>query len=519
MNKESISLAKKMKYLIISIIFIITLLSNAIYIFYGSATGGQADKTENVFTYETPDNEIWINTDRMALERMRNHYISGSDSIIESLEAEKQQVTPLQQLDPELQKILAPSKVSSPYFIVLNSLIIISGFSFFCFLALKRKQTDQSEVPFSSPSKVQIHEVQLKENTQSNKSISNDQVLNKSKEIICEILQIINEHSDNNISPKQDSLDNFASEQVSRIKTSSTLQDLLTVEENINEIIPKHFETTKSLVNTKFNELRAMLNELADDFGSITEDNTNFSGQIKDSMTHIEKAIELDEIKDIRRKIIQETSSMRNVIAKKQEKDAIIIDSLTHKVKSMKAELASAKEEVLIDGLTQIYNRKAFDKKISDSFNKKSKKRRPFTLVMVDIDYFKKVNDDYGHTVGDEILKRVASTIKDTFRLNDFVARYGGEEFSVMIDRIDSHYIMDVCERLRMAIEAINFTIDTETIPTSASIGIAFSKHSDTPKKLIDRADKALYLAKESGRNTIKTEVDLSETELKSVSA
>ena len=137
---------------------------------------------------------------------------------------------------------------------------------------------------------------------------------------------------------------------------------------------------------------------------------------------------------------------------------------------------------------------------------------------MVDIDYFKKVNDEYGHTVGDEILKKVARTIKETFRLNDFVARYGGEEFSVMIDRIDSHYIMDVCERLRIAIEAINFTVNAETIPTSASIGIAFSKHSDTPKMLIDRADKALYLAKESGRNTIKSEVDLSETELKTVS-
>ena len=507
-----------MKYIIISIIFIITLLSNAIYIFYGPATGKQADKSENVFTYKTPDNEIWTNKNSAALERMRNHYISGSDSIIDSLEAENQQVTLLQQLEPDVQKMLSPSKNYSPYFLIFNSLIIITGFSFICYLALKRKQTEQLEASFSNITKVNVRKVQPRESTQDNKSLNNDQVLNKSKEIICEILQIINKHSDNNISPRQDSLDNFANEQVSKIKTSSTLQDLLTVEEDINKIIPEHFENTKSLVNTKFNELRAMLNELAEDFGSITEDNTNFSGQIKDSMSHIEKAIELDEIIEIRKKIILETSSMRKVIAKKQEKDAIIIDSLTYKVKSMKVELASAKEEVLIDGLTQIYNRKAFDKKISDFFKKKSKKNRPFTLVMVDIDYFKKVNDEYGHTVGDEILKKVARTIKETFRLNDFVARYGGEEFSVMIDRIDSHYIMDVCERLRIAIEAINFTVDSDTIPTSASIGIAFSNQSDTPKMLVDRADKALYLAKESGRNTIKSEVDLSETELETVS-
>jgi len=507
-----------MKYLIISIISIITLLSNAIYIFYDSATGKQSDNSENVFTYKTPDNEIWTNKNSVALERMRNHYISGSDSIIDSLEAENQQVTPLQQLEPDVQKMLSPSKSYSPYFLIFNSLIIITGFSFICYIAFKRKQIERSEASFSSITKVNEPKVQPRESTQDNKSLNNDQVLNKSKEIICEILQIINKHSENNISPRQDSLDNFANEQVSKIKTSSTLQDLLTVEEDINKIIPEHFENTKSLVNTKFNELRAMLNELAEDFGSITEDNTNFSGQIKDSMSHIEQAIELDEIKEIRKKITLETSSMRKVIAKKQEKDAIIIDSLTYKVKSMKVELASAKEEILIDGLTQIYNRKAFDKKISDSFKKKTKKNRPFTLVMVDIDYFKKVNDEYGHTVGDEILKKVARTIKETFRLNDFVTRYGGEEFAVMIDRIDSHYIMDVCERVRIAIEAINFTVDSDTIPTSASIGIAFSKQSDTPKMLIDRADKALYLAKESGRNTIKSEVDLSETELETVS-
>jgi len=76
---------------------------------------------------------------------------------------------------------------------------------------------------------------------------------------------------------------------------------------------------------------------------------------------------------------------------------------------------------------------------------------------------------------------------------------------------------MNVSERLRAAIEAINFAVDSEKIPTSASIGIAFSKQSDTPKTLIDRADRALYLAKQSGRNAIKSEVDLSETELETV--
>ncbi len=507
-----------MKYIIIGLIFTITLLSNTIYLFYGSTTGKQAYETENLFTYKTPDNEIWINKDRMAVERMRNHYISASESIIASLEAEGQLVTPFRQLEPEVQEALAPSKKNSPFFLIFNSLIIISGFSAICLVAIKNKQTEQSETFFSGRTKTNEDEEQPIESAEMNKSLSSDQALNKSKEIICEILQIINKHSDSNISPKQNSLDNFTNEQVTKIKTSSTLDDLLTVESNINKTIPKYFETTKSLVNIKFKELRAMLNGLAEDFGSITKGNTNFSGQIKDSMSYIEKAIELDEIKEIRKKITLETTSLRKTITRKQEKDSLIIDTLTNKVKTIQGELASAKEEVLLDGLTQIYNRKAFDKKINDAFEKKTRKKPAFTLAMVDIDYFKKINDEYGHTVGDEVLKKIARTIKNTFRLNDFVARYGGEEFSIIIDRIDSHYIMDVCERLRAEIEAINFTVDSECIPTSASIGIAFCKHYDSPKTLIDRADKALYLAKQNGRNTIKSEVDLSKTELESVS-
>jgi len=130
-----------MKYIIIGIIFLITLLSNTIYMLYAPGTGEQANQTENIFTYRTPDNEIWTNKDRMSLERMRNHYINGSDSIIDSLEAENQQVTPLLQLEPDVQNMLIASEVKAPYFLILNSLAILTGFSLICILALKRKHS------------------------------------------------------------------------------------------------------------------------------------------------------------------------------------------------------------------------------------------------------------------------------------------------------------------------------------------------------------------------------------------
>ncbi len=163
----------------------------------------------------------------------------------------------------------------------------------------------------------------------------------------------------------------------------------------------------------------------------------------------------------------------------------------------------------MIDGLTQLYNRKAFDRKLNEAFGKNSGSKKSFTLIMSDIDYFKKVNDDYGHIVGDEVLKKIARTIKGTFRLNDFAARYGGEEFVILIDRVDRQHVHGLCERLRSDIETLNFKIENEKIPTSISIGVAFYKESDTPEVLLNRADKTLYLAKQSGRNIIKTEGQL----------
>jgi diguanylate cyclase (GGDEF)-like protein len=186
-----------------------------------------------------------------------------------------------------------------------------------------------------------------------------------------------------------------------------------------------------------------------------------------------------------------------------------MIKTLSNKVKTMNDELTSAKEETMVDSLTLLYNRKAFDRKLREAFENNSVIEKAFTLIMADIDYFKKINDDYGHIVGDEALKMVAKTIKKIFRLNDFVARYGGEEFVIMIDIIDGQYVRNVCERFRSEVETMNFKADNETIPISISLGIAFYKKSDTPETLLNRADKALYLAKQSGRNIIKTEEQL----------
>ncbi len=495
---------------VIPIICIVTLLSNFIYILYGSSSGKNPRDTNPLFTYKTPDGTTWINKDKSALQRMRNHYIEESDSIINKLEAEKQHIMPYKPLPSHNLKIETQENIQngnnqSVNFIIFNSLIILSGFTLLYFTIFLRQSIITRRQRRKTESMISPSEVNTKDNT----TPDNSQLLQKAKDIACEILQIINEHSNNCIVTKSNSLESLTTDQIQKIKTSSTLNEFLAIESEINEKIPVHFETTRNLIKVKFEELKTVINGFAEDFESVTKDNTNFSSQIKSSVSHIEKAIKLDEIKEIRKKITQETGALRKTITRKRRKDTEMIKILSHKVKTINDELTSAKEESMIDSLTQLYNRRAFDRKLREAFENSSMPQNAFTLIMADLDYFKKINDDYGHIVGDEALKKVAKTIKKIFRLNDFVARYGGEEFVIMVDRIDEQYIQNICERFRSEIEATNFKVDSKSIPISISLGIAFYKKSDTPETLLDRADKALYLAKQSGRNIIKTEEHL----------
>lgn len=128
-------------------------------------------------------------------------------------------------------------------------------------------------------------------------------------------------------------------------------------------------------------------------------------------------------------------------------------------------------------------------------------------LLMLDIDHFKNLNDSWGHSFGDSVLKKVASIIQHNIRMEDLAARYGGEEFTVVLHYIGMDVAEKIAERIRTGVESENFDFEGRTVKTSISIGIArYDKDTDAfPNDLIERADGALYKAKESGRNRVVT--------------
>jgi diguanylate cyclase len=157
--------------------------------------------------------------------------------------------------------------------------------------------------------------------------------------------------------------------------------------------------------------------------------------------------------------------------------------------------------EARTDALTGLANRRAFDDEIRKHFEKFKSQGTPATLLMLDIDYFKKLNDTYGHLVGDDVLKSTAKLVAKAVRSGDVVARYGGEEFAVIMPESTAMNVLRIAEQLRGTFSQFTPAIGENAIQISASAGMAGLLPDDSIKSWIQRADEALYHAKSKGRD------------------
>lgn len=157
------------------------------------------------------------------------------------------------------------------------------------------------------------------------------------------------------------------------------------------------------------------------------------------------------------------------------------------------------------DGLTRIYNRHSFDERLVYEIKRRRRYNHDLSLLMVDLDHFKSVNDTYGHKAGDMVLKKVGEILTETFRGTDLAARYGGEEFVVLLPHTTEKDAWCLAERVREAIQSCEFEFDGQSFAVTASIGVASVEAGALTKDddLILKADKALYEAKHNGRNMV----------------
>ncbi len=175
-------------------------------------------------------------------------------------------------------------------------------------------------------------------------------------------------------------------------------------------------------------------------------------------------------------------------------------------IEDLKQNLEEAEQTGLRDSLTSLWNRRAFDKILDAQIQIAPNKNSPLSLILTDIDHFKKINDRFGHVVGDEVLRLVARTISKSIKSRDMAARFGGEEFAIILPDTELVNAMQIADQLRQVLESQKWVVHhrKESIGTiTASFGVAEHKFGEKKSTFMNRTDQKLYDAKSSGRNRV----------------
>jgi diguanylate cyclase (GGDEF)-like protein len=156
------------------------------------------------------------------------------------------------------------------------------------------------------------------------------------------------------------------------------------------------------------------------------------------------------------------------------------------------------------DPLTGLYNRRHADEYLEERISEFGRYGRGFAVALVDLDYFKRINDDFSHAAGDEVLRSIATILAERCRDTDLVARYGGEEFLLCFQEADAEAAHEACDEIRVAVEAAEWGLLAPGARVTLSAGVAMMQAGFSRRELLGAADQALYVAKSAGRNRVR---------------
>lgn len=182
------------------------------------------------------------------------------------------------------------------------------------------------------------------------------------------------------------------------------------------------------------------------------------------------------------------------------------LDESRHEIEQLRQEVGKAREDALVDGLTGLTNRRGFDLRIAACLSDSSLSPGRTSLLMIDIDHFKQVNDSYGHVFGDKVIRAIAQILKNNVKGRDTSARYGGEEFVVLLPDTPTEGARQLAEKIRTEVERVRIkrsSDDWAPANISVSLGVASFKAGESATDFVGRADVALYASKNEGRNRV----------------
>jgi len=238
-------------------------------------------------------------------------------------------------------------------------------------------------------------------------------------------------------------------------------------------------------------------------------DKTDHSGKeianIKKNLEELELE-QGDDFKSAHKKLYTIASSLEEetqLLGSELKEHRVDVTQMEEKIKSLEKELETAKKASREDALTKLYNKRGLDEFLEIREGEFKRYKKPYSVVFFDIDFFKKVNDTYGHDAGDVVLKGFAQVFKKLARTVDIVGRYGGEEFLAILSETDHKGAKVFSEKVREKLEISRFMHDGKKLQVTISGGIAFREEYASVKLMLKAADEKLYKAKENGRNQI----------------
>ncbi len=314
-----------------------------------------------------------------------------------------------------------------------------------------------------------------------------------------------------------------------RILSAADTQDISDIRESIFGLVFVYIAETnqdREKINSfvqdivgKILDIEAKIATSHEQTSSLFSSNSGFEMFLSSEMTDLQKSSDVaSSLDDLKLQITRRLASIEQALTKKQLKENAIkaaAEKNRHIFKTgfakLKQELDKAtqhseqlEEKLNQDQLTGAFNRRAYDKKMEDEMERFLRYGTHFSLLLIDADKFKNINDRYGHAIGDKCLQEIIKRSMPLLRKNDMLARYGGEEFVVIMPETDAVGAKEAAEKIRQTIEKIEFLYKKETVRVTVSIGVTQVQDKDTSHlQVFERADVAVYKAKEKGRNQV----------------
>jgi diguanylate cyclase (GGDEF)-like protein len=268
--------------------------------------------------------------------------------------------------------------------------------------------------------------------------------------------------------------------------------------------LPAWFTRRRTAEEDRNKEMAHLIVVMGKALKAIEGDDNQFHDSIDKNLDRLRQAADTVTVRSASARLLRIVDEATEQVAEQKATTEKRIRSLSEMVRGLHEELDQVKVEAQEDALTGLFNRKSFDDRIEGELRKSRLAPYQFSLVMIDLDHFKSVNDTYGHVVGDRVLQGCGKALQEVvLRRSDFCARYGGEEMAVVLADCPGPGALRVAENLRQSIEGVRVKAGAKEIEVTASFGIAEGCDTDLAEDLIGRADAALYVAKRTGRNKV----------------